>query len=92
MNTLKKFPGAATAFVSISSQKNFESVILYSKVLFIPEIRRDNGVLCLLVITRGLPDSIGFVDTWWLSSPLIWKAIASLECSAGRVNDQDSAW
>jgi hypothetical protein len=76
--------GGSNAFVSISSQKNFESVILYSKVLFIPEIRRDNGVLCLLVITRGLPDSIGFVDTWWLSNPLIWKAVASLECSAGR--------
>ena len=56
-------------FVSINSQKNLESEFLYWKVLFIPEIIRDNGILCLLVITRGLPDSLGFGDTWWFSSP-----------------------
>ncbi len=52
------------AFVSIDSQKNLESEFLYWKVLFIPEIMRDNGILCLLVITRGLLDSLGFGDTW----------------------------
>ena len=37
-------------------QKNLERVILCSKVLLIPENMRDNGILCLLVIIRGLPD------------------------------------
>jgi hypothetical protein len=50
-------------------RKNLEKVIMYSKVLFILEIRRDNGLLCLLVIARGLPDSLGFGDTWGFNSP-----------------------
>ena len=73
----------SNAFVSIDSQKNLESEFLYWKVLFIHEIRRDNGILCFLVITRGLPEFIGFGDTWWFNSDLIWKAVAPLECSAG---------
>ena len=56
--------GGFDTFVSKSSQKNLESVILYWKVLFIPEIWRNNGVLCLLVIARGLPGSLRFRDTW----------------------------
>ena len=58
-------------FVSINSQKNLESEFLYWKVLFIPEIRRDNGILCFLVITRGIPELVGSGDTWWFNSPLI---------------------
>ena len=76
--------GGSGAFVSISFQKNLESEFLYSKVLFIPEIMRDNGFLCLLVIPRGLLGSIGFGDTWRFSSPLILKVVIRLECSAGR--------
>ena len=56
--------GGFDTFVSKSSQKNLESVIMYWKVLFIPEIWRNNGVLCLLVIARGLPGSLRFGDTW----------------------------
>ena len=62
-------------------QQNLEIVILYSSVLFIPENRRENGILCLLVITRGLPDSIGSEDTWRVNSPssgrslLIWSVV-----------------
>ena len=56
--------GGSDAFISKNSQKNLESIFLYWKVLFIPEIRRDHGILCFLVITRGLLDSLGFEDTW----------------------------
>jgi hypothetical protein len=45
-------------------QKNLERVILCSKVLFIPESRRENGLLCFLVRPCGLPDSIRSEDTW----------------------------
>ena len=76
--------GGSNAFVNVNSQKNLEREFLYSKVLFIPKIRRDNGILCLSVIPRGLPDSIGFGDTWRFSSPLILKVVIHLECSAGR--------
>jgi hypothetical protein len=69
------------AFVSIDSQKNFESEFLYWKVLFIPENRRENGILCLLVITRGLPSSVGSEDTWCIKdlspgrSLLVWSVV-----------------
>ena len=56
--------GGSNAFVSKNSQKNLESVFLYWKVLFIPKIRGDHGILCFLVITCGLPDSLGFKDMW----------------------------
>ena len=57
--------GGSDTFVSQSFyQQNVQKVILYSSVLFIPKNKRDNGILCLLVITRGLLDSIGSEDTW----------------------------
>ena len=79
------------AFVSIDSQKNLESKFLYWKILFIPEILRDNGILCFLVITRGLLDSLGFGDTWWLNGPWIWKVVTRLEC-AGWCHEALSPW
>uniref|UniRef100_A0A2N9GII0 Uncharacterized protein n=1 Tax=Fagus sylvatica TaxID=28930 RepID=A0A2N9GII0_FAGSY len=57
------------AFVSIDSQKNLKSEFLYRKVLFIPEKRRENGFLCLLVMARGLPGSVGSEDTWCINNP-----------------------
>ena len=57
------------AFVSIGSQKNLESEFLYWKVLFIPEERRENGFLCLLVMARGLLGSVGSEDTWCINNP-----------------------
>uniref|UniRef100_A0A2N9GKV8 Reverse transcriptase Ty1/copia-type domain-containing protein n=1 Tax=Fagus sylvatica TaxID=28930 RepID=A0A2N9GKV8_FAGSY len=69
------------AFVSIDSQKNLESEFLYWKVLFIPEERRENGLLYLLFMARGLPGIVGSEDTWCINSPspgrpvLVWFVV-----------------
>ena len=69
------------AFVSIDSQKNLKSEFLYWKVLFIPENRRKNVFLCLLVMACGLPGSVGSGDTWCINNPspgrplLVWSVV-----------------
>jgi hypothetical protein len=56
--------GAPMPLLVLIPRKTLRVNFCIGKILFILEIRRDNGVLCLLVITRGLPDSLGFGDTW----------------------------
>uniref|UniRef100_A0A2N9F3E9 Protein kinase domain-containing protein n=1 Tax=Fagus sylvatica TaxID=28930 RepID=A0A2N9F3E9_FAGSY len=47
----------------------------HRNVLFIPEERRENGFLCLLVMARGLLGSVGSEDTWCINNPSLGRSL-----------------